>query len=61
MTSAPRGSIAAMTVEQDLPAGTKFWLAAWSKEIAGAPWISISAEVAVGGPRKKPNITERTS
>ena len=45
-----RGSI---TVEQNLKAGDKLWLAGWSKETAGAPWISIAAEVAVGGPRKR--------
>ena len=43
----------ALTVERDLPAGTKLWLAAWSKQISGASYISISAEVAVGGPRKR--------
>lgn len=42
----------ALTIEQDLPSGTKLWLAAWSKEDP-TPWISISAEIAVGGPRKK--------
>jgi hypothetical protein len=25
----------AITIEQDLQAGTKLWLAAWSKQIAG--------------------------
>jgi hypothetical protein len=68
MTRAARGSIAgssapraddrpnmrgALTVEQDIPAGTKLWLAAWSKRISGADLISISAEIAVGGPRKR--------
>jgi hypothetical protein len=67
VTRAARGSIAgssapradnrpnmrgALTIEQDLPAGTKLWLSAWSKEDP-APWISISAEVAVGGRRKR--------
>ncbi len=52
----------ALTIEQDLPAGTKLWLAAWSKETAGIAWISISAEIAGnGGPRKKPTLTERSS
>jgi hypothetical protein len=50
----------ALTLEQDLPAGTKLWLSAWTKEDP-APWISISAEIAVGGPRQKPTITEATS
>jgi hypothetical protein len=50
----------ALTIEQDLPAGTKLRLSAWSKENP-TPWISISAEVAVGGPRKRPTITERAS
>jgi hypothetical protein len=60
MTRAARGSIAgssaprannapnmrgAMTVEQDLPAGTKLWLSAWSKKTCGGPWISITAEM----------------
>jgi hypothetical protein len=68
MTRAARGSIAgssapradnrpnmrgALTVEQDLPAGTKLWLAAWSKQISGVDYISISAEIAIGGPRKR--------
>jgi hypothetical protein len=68
MTRAARGSISgssapradnrpnmrgALTVEQDLPAGTKLWLAARSKQISGADYISISAEVAIGGPRKR--------
>jgi hypothetical protein len=49
----------AMTVEQDLPAGTKLWLSAWSKQIAGADFISISAEIAGnGGPRKRRKGTE---
>jgi hypothetical protein len=44
----------ALTLERDLPAGTRLWLAAWSKQIAGADFISISAEVAgSGGPRKR--------
>jgi hypothetical protein len=38
-----------MTIEQDLPAGSKLWLSAWSKETVGAPWISISAEIAGNG------------
>jgi hypothetical protein len=45
-----RGGI---TIEQDLPAGTKLWLSAWSKETAGAPWISISAEIAATGGRRR--------
>jgi hypothetical protein len=39
----------AMTLERDLPAGTRLWLSAWSKKIVGAPWISISAEIAGNG------------
>jgi hypothetical protein len=51
-----------LTIEQDLPAGSKLWLAAWSKEVAGADFISISGEVATGGgPRRKPTVTERAS
>jgi hypothetical protein len=38
-------------VEQDLPVGSRLWLSAWSKEISGSDFISISAEIAVGGPR----------
>jgi len=39
-------------IEQDLPAGTKLWLSAWSKQVAGADFIS--AEIAGnGGPRKR--------
>jgi hypothetical protein len=48
----------ALTIEQDLPAGTKLWLSAWSKQISGADFISISAEIAVGGPRKRPTTAE---
>jgi hypothetical protein len=40
-------------VEQDLKAGTRLWLSAWSKLVAGADFISISAEIAIGGPRKR--------
>jgi hypothetical protein len=44
----------ALTIEQDLPVGTRLWLSAWSTETAGRPWISISAEIAgIGGPRKR--------
>jgi hypothetical protein len=43
----------ALTIEQDLPAGTKLWLVAWSKQVCGADFISISAEIAIGGPRKR--------
>ncbi len=55
----------ALTIEQDLPAGSKLWLSAWSKEDP-APWISISVEVAVGGPRKRgknksSQLVERTA
>jgi len=45
-----RGAIA---IEQNLPAGTKLWLSAWSKEIHGVPWISISAEIATTGGRNR--------
>jgi hypothetical protein len=51
----------ALTIERDLPAGTKLWLVAWSNQVRGADFISISAEIAIGGPRKKPIITEHTS
>jgi hypothetical protein len=43
----------AMTVEQTLPAGTRLWLSAWSKQIAGADFISISAEIAGNGGHKR--------
>jgi hypothetical protein len=71
MTRAARGSLAgssapradgapnyrgAMTLEQDLPAGTKLWLSAWTKEDP-APWISISAEVATTGGRSRKRTT----
>jgi hypothetical protein len=39
----------ALTVERDLPAGTRLWLSAWSKQIAGADFISITAEIAGNG------------
>ena len=45
----------AITVEQDLPAGTKLWLSAWTKDDP-APWISISAEVATHGGRNRKRI-----
>jgi hypothetical protein len=49
-----------ITVEQDLPAGTKLWLPAWSRQVAD--FISIALEIAAnGGPRKKPTLTERSS
>ena len=43
----------AITIEQDLPAGTKLWLSAWWRETAGAPWISISGEIASHGGRNR--------
>jgi hypothetical protein len=43
----------AITIEQDLPAGTKLWLSAWSKQVAGADFISISAEIAATGERRR--------
>jgi hypothetical protein len=43
----------AITIEQDLPAGTKLWLSAWSKQVAGADFISISAEIATTGGRRR--------
>jgi hypothetical protein len=47
----------AITIEQDLPAGTKLWLSAWSKQVAGADFISISAEIAAtGGRRRRANF-----
>jgi hypothetical protein len=49
----------ALTVEQDLPAGTKLWLAAWSRQIAGADYISISAEISIGGLRTRFVSTRR--
>jgi len=49
----------AMTVERDLKAGTRLWLAAWSKQIGGADFISISAEVAShGGHNRKRRTNE---
>jgi hypothetical protein len=51
----------AITIEQDLPAGTKLWLSAWSKENP-APWISISAEIATtGGRNRKRSITSSSN
>jgi hypothetical protein len=51
----------AITVEQDLRAGTKLWLSAWSKENP-APWISISAEIATtGGRNLKRSITSSSN
>ena len=38
----------ALTIERDLPAGTKLWLVAWSNQVCGADFISISAEIAIG-------------
>jgi hypothetical protein len=43
----------AITIEQDLRAGTKLWLSAWSKQVAGADFISISAEIATTGGRRR--------
>jgi hypothetical protein len=43
----------ALTIEQDLPAGSKLWLAGWSKQIAGAAWISISGEIACWRPEEE--------
>lgn len=46
----------AITIEQDLPAGTKLWLSAWWREAAGAPFISISGEVASHGGRNRRRV-----
>ena len=35
-----------LTLEQDLPAGTVMHIAGWSKEIAGAEFVSLSATIA---------------
>lgn len=46
-----RGSL---TLEQDLPAGTKLWLAGWTRTAACCEeFVSIVATVATGGPRKR--------
>ena len=58
-SSAPRGDNrpnmrGVITFEQDLPAGTKLWLLVWSRQVAGADFISVADEIAGnGGPRKR--------
>jgi hypothetical protein len=45
----------AITLERDLPAGSKLWLSGWTRTIGGpygAEYLSISATVAEGRPRK---------
>jgi hypothetical protein len=43
----------AITLECDLRAGTKLWLAGWTRQAGGeAEFVSLSADVAQGSPRK---------
>jgi hypothetical protein len=43
----------AITLERDLPAGSKLWLNGWTRQDgAGGEFVSLSAEVAQGGQRK---------
>jgi hypothetical protein len=54
----PRGDGApnltgAVTIERDLPKGTKLWLGAWSRSAAGCDeFLSVVVKIANGGPRK---------
>lgn len=54
----PRGEGApnltgAVTIERDLPAGTKLWLGAWTSSAARSDEVlSVVAKVANSGPRK---------
>jgi hypothetical protein len=50
-----RGSL---SVEQDIPAGTKLWLCGWTRSGPdGCWWISISADVATkGGRARRPAV-----
>lgn len=43
----------AITVERDLPAGTRLWLSGWTKAARGAEFISLSAEIATNGGRRR--------
>lgn len=44
----------ALTIDCDLPSGTKLWLVGWTKAVGvnDAEFVSLTARVAVGGPRK---------
>ena len=47
-----RGGI---TIERDLPAGSKLWLSGWTRTTGGpdgAEFVSLEAAVADGGPRR---------
>jgi hypothetical protein len=44
-----RGGI---TIERDLPANTRLWLAGWTKTIAGGELVSVLVEIAVEGGRR---------
>jgi hypothetical protein len=44
----------AITLERDLPAGSKLWLNGWTRQDgAGGEFVSLSADVARGGPRRR--------
>jgi hypothetical protein len=47
-----RGGI---TIERDLPAGSKLWLSGWTRSTGGpdgSEFVSIEASMADGGPRR---------
>jgi hypothetical protein len=47
----------AIVIEEPLPAGTKLWLSGWTKKVVAgegsAEFISLAADIAIGGPRKR--------
>lgn len=47
----------ALTIEEDIPAGTKLWLSGWTKKVAAGTdcgeFVSLAADIAIGGPRKR--------
>lgn len=43
----------AITVERDLPAGTRLWLTGWTKTIAGGEFVSLLVEIADKGGRPR--------
>lgn len=43
----------ALTLETALPAGAKLWLKGWTKLAGGVEFLSLSAKLAAGGPRKR--------
>jgi hypothetical protein len=45
--------VGALTLEQALPAGSRLWLNGWTCQAGGESFVSLSAVVAQGSPRRR--------